>query len=144
MTGAGEDDARQAIERAARESYGKLLAFLAARTGDLAGAEDALADAFAQALAGWPAQGVPRSPEAWLVAVARRRLIDAGRRRRSRNEAVEPLLLLAEEAAETSEAGAIPDERLRLMFACAHPALAEEARAPLMLQAVLGFDAGTI
>ena len=144
MTGASEDEARQAIERAARESYGKLLAFLAARTGDLAGAEDALAEAFAQALAGWPAQGVPRAPEAWLMAVARRRLVDAARRRRTRNEAMEPLLLLAEEAAGTGEAGAIPDERLRLMFACAHPALAEEARAPLMLQAVLGFDAGTI
>src|SRR5271166_3035997 len=90
-------DARRAIELAARQSYGKLLAFLAARTGDLAGAEDALADAFATALQAWPEQGVPRSPESWLLAIGRRRLIDAARRRRTRTEVTQSLLLLAEE-----------------------------------------------
>jgi RNA polymerase sigma-70 factor, ECF subfamily len=141
---AGEETHR-AVERTARQSYGKLLAFLAARTRDLAAAEDALADAFASALAVWPAQGVPRSPEAWLLAAARRRAIDAGRRRRVRDSAVEPLLLLAEELCQASEqAAAIPDDRLRLMFACAHPAVDAGVRAPLILQTVLGFDAGAI
>jgi RNA polymerase sigma-70 factor (ECF subfamily) len=140
---AGED-ARRAIEQAARQGYGKLLAFLAARTRDLAGAEDALADAFASALATWPGQSVPRSPEAWLLASARRRLIDAARRRRTRSEATQSLLQLADELAGAGDTGDIPDHRLRLMFACAHPALPQEVHAPLMLQAVLGFDAGTI
>ncbi len=131
-----------AVEAAARRSYGKLLAFLAARTRDLAGAEDALSEAFASALAAWPVQGVPRAPEAWLLAVARRKTIDAGRRRLVRDAAMDPLRMIAEAAGDP--ASAIPDERLRLMFACAHPALDPAVRAPLMLQCVLGFDAVTI
>jgi RNA polymerase sigma-70 factor (ECF subfamily) len=137
-----ETDASRAAEQAARQSYGRLLAFLAARTRDVAGAEDALSDAFAAALASWPDQGVPRSPEAWLLAVARRRMIDAVRRRRTGAESVEALLLLADEAAEA--APDLPDDRLRLMFACAHPALDANVRAPLILQTILGFDAETI
>jgi RNA polymerase sigma-70 factor (ECF subfamily) len=135
---------RRAIELAARQSYGKLLAFLAARTGDLAGAEDALSEAFASALSAWPEQGVPRSPEAWLLTIARRRLIDAARRRRTRSDGIVTLLQLTEEMTAVAGATEIPDDRLRLMFACAHPAIPAEMRAPLILQAVLGFDAGTI
>ena len=75
------DAARRAAERAARDSYGRLLAFLAARTRDVAGAEDALAEAFASALKSWPEQGVPANPDAWLLTVARRRQTDALRRR---------------------------------------------------------------
>jgi RNA polymerase sigma-70 factor (ECF subfamily) len=123
-------EAHRAIELAARQSYGKLLAFLAARTGDLAGAEDALAEAFATALQSWPEQGVPRSPEAWLLAIARRRLIDAARRRRTRTEATQSLLQLAEEFAAAGDSVDIPDDRLRLMFACAHPALPTEVMRP--------------
>jgi RNA polymerase sigma-70 factor (ECF subfamily) len=134
--------AERAVEAAARRSYGKLLAFLAARTRDLAGAEDALSEAFASALVTWPADGVPRAPEAWLLAVARRRAIDAVRRRQVREAAMDPLRMLAEEAGDPGSA--IPDERLRLMFACAHPALDASVRAPLMLQCVLGFDAAAI
>ncbi len=141
---AGAEETRRAVELAARQSYGKLVAFLAARTRDLAGAEDALSEAFASALAAWPEQGVPRSPEAWLLAAARRRTIDAARRQRTRDEAIDPLLLLSEELCEAEAAAEIPDYRLRLIFACAHPALDPAARAPLILQAVLGFDAGTI
>ncbi|RUU02304.1 RNA polymerase subunit sigma-70, partial [Mesorhizobium sp. USDA-HM6] len=73
--------ARAAAEAAARQSYGKLVAYLAARMRDVAGAEDALADAFAAALERWPKSGVPEKPEAWLLAVARRRDVDAVRRR---------------------------------------------------------------
>ena len=136
------DEPRRAVEAAARHSYGKLLAFLAARTRDLAGAEDALSEAFASALATWPTQGVPRAPEAWLLQVARRKTIDATRRRQVRDAMTEPLLMIARAA--NDPAGAIPDERLRLMFACAHPALDPAVRAPLMLQCVLGFDAVAI
>jgi RNA polymerase sigma-70 factor (ECF subfamily) len=136
--------AAAAAEAVARRSYGKLVALLAARTGDVAAAEDTLADAFAAALADWPASGIPRSPEAWLLAVARRRLIDAARRRRTRANAAEHLHLLAEELGETMDDAAIPDRRLGLMFACAHPAIDPAIRAPLMLQTILGFDAAAI
>ncbi len=142
---AGEDTARATAEAVARRSYGKLLAFLAARTRNVAAAEDALADAFAAALADWPSRGVPDRPEAWLITVARRRAIDAARRRQSGDAAAGHVRLLAEELAEAEEAAVpIPDHRLALMFACAHPALDPAIRAPLILQTVLGFDAATI
>jgi len=142
-----EDDepARATADWVARRSYGKLVAFLAARTRDVASAEDALSDAFAAALAAWPASGVPRNPEAWLMAVARRKLIDAARRRRGGTGADAHLRLIAEELAEVSSSAAeIPDERLALMFACAHPAIERGIRAPLILQTILGFDAAAI
>jgi len=135
--------ADQAAEAAARRSYGKLVAFLAARTRDVAAAEDALAEAFATALADWPRYGVPRSPEAWLLTVARRRQVDAVRTR-LHDEAAAQHLLLLEELRDPADASGIPDDRLRLLFACTHPAIDAGVRAPLMLQAVLGFDAATI
>src|SRR5690242_4318829 len=97
MPRADEGVVRETAEAVARRSYGKLVAFLAARTGDVAGAEDALSDAFAAALVDWPASGVPTAPEAWLLTVARRKLIDSSRRRRSRTDAVSHLQLMAEE-----------------------------------------------
>lgn len=140
-----DENARRAAETVARRSYGKLVAFLAARTRDVAGAEDALSDAFAAALADWPTSGLPSNPEAWLMAVARRRLIDAARQRRSGAEAAPHLKLIADEIEAAAEnTGDIPDERLRLMFACAHPAVDANIRAPLILQTILGFDAATI
>jgi len=140
----GADGARAAAETAARQSYGKLVAFLAARTRDVAAAEDALADAFAAALARWPRDGVPDRPEAWLLTVARRRGIDAVRRRLTREAGRDHLALVAEELEAGMAEHDIPDERLRLLFACAHPAIDPAMRAPLMLQTVLGFDAATI
>ena len=134
----------QAAEAVARASYGKLIAFLAARTRDVPAAEDALSEAFAAALADWPVSGIPRVPEAWLLTVARRKLIDAARRRRSGDEAAPTLALIAGELSDPDEADAIPDDRLRLMFACAHPAIDAGVRAPLILQTVLGFDAAEI
>jgi len=136
-------EARETAEAVARRSYGKLIAFLAARTGDVAGAEDALSDAFAAALVDWPARGVPDNAEAWLIAVARRKTIDALRRRRSGEGALEELRMMAQELAAVA-ASDIPDQRLALMFACAHPAIDPGIRAPLILQTVLGFDAATI
>lgn len=138
------DSARAAAEAVARQSYGKLVAFLAARTRDVAGAEDALADAFAAALERWPRDGVPDRPEAWLLAVARRRGVDAVRRRLTREAGQGHLALIAEELEAGMAEQEIPDERLRLLFACAHPAIDPAMRAPLMLQTVLGFDAAAI
>ena len=137
-------DAPHAAEAAARRSYGKLIAFLAARTHDVAGAEDALSQAFAAALADWPRHGVPRTPEAWLLTVARRKRIDALRRQRLDDAVAEQLLWLDQLTADESEASALPDRRLGLLFACAHPGIDRGVRAPLMLQVVLGFDAATI
>ncbi|TRC96072.1 RNA polymerase sigma factor [Mesorhizobium sp. WSM4303] len=136
--------ARAAAEAAARQSYGKLVAWLAARTRDVAGAEDALADAFAAALERWPKAGVPEKPEAWLLAVARRRGVDAVRRRLTSEASRDHLKLMAEEMEASMQDEDLPDERLRLMFACAHPAIEASVRAPLILQTVLGFDAGAI
>jgi predicted RNA polymerase sigma factor len=128
----------------ARRSYGKLVAFLAARTGDVAAAEDALSEAFATALADWPMKGCPENPEAWLLTVARRRVIDMHRGRRRHEIAAEQLHVLAvgRDAAGTN--AEIPDQRLALMFACGHPAIDAGIRAPLILQVVLGLDAKKI
>ena len=133
--------APRAVERAAREAYGRLVAWLGGRSRDLAGAEDALADAFAAALTHWPREGVPARPEAWLLTTARRRMIDAARRRRTRADAL-PTLVLAQNEADLDDE--FPDERLKLLFVCAHPAIDPAARTPLMLQIVLGLDAATI
>ncbi|MGJ7555012.1 RNA polymerase sigma factor [Variovorax sp. RB2P76] len=134
--------AHQAAERAARHAYGRLLAILSARTHDIAASEDALADAFARALERWPDDGIPQQPEAWLLSVARHRKLDAWRHTRVQDKATQTLMLLAGEVDEGStEGAAVPDERLRLLFVCAHPAIDAAARAPLMLQTVLGLDA---
>jgi predicted RNA polymerase sigma factor len=142
--GGGAVDARRVAEAVARRSYGKLVALLSARTRDMAAAEDALADAFAAALENWPATGCPANPEAWLLTAARRKTIDAVRRRQSGEAASEPLQLIAEELAAAAAEPEIPDHRLALLFACAHPAVEAGIRAPLMLQAVLGLDAKAI
>lgn len=135
----------------ARESYGRLVAWLARRSGDLALAEDAVGDALAVALERWPKEGLPRNPEAWLLVAARRKLIDQRRRARTRDAASETLAdaarRLQDEAAEAAEApfrDQLPDRRLGLLFACAHPALPETVRTPLMLQTVLGLSAEAI
>jgi predicted RNA polymerase sigma factor len=138
----GEAQARRTAEAVARRSYGKLVAFLAARTRDVAAAEDALSEAFASALADWPRNGCPSNPEAWLLTVARRKAIDMHRGRLRHEMAGEQLRVMAEglDAAESE----IPDQRLALMFTCAHPAIDAGVRAPLILQVVLGLDAAMI
>lgn len=140
MSGA---DARLTADAVARRSYGKLIAFLAQRTRDVAAAEDALADAFAAALADWPKKGCPDNPEAWLLAVARRKMIDGARRRRVSEDGQGQVQLLAEELNAVA-ADDLPDHRLALMFACAHPAIDEPMHAPLILQTILGLDAARI
>jgi RNA polymerase sigma-70 factor (ECF subfamily) len=136
------DEARQAAERVARDSYGRLVAFLAARTRDVAGAEDALAEAFASALKSWPEDGVPANPDAWLLTVARRRQTDAARRRQTRTAGEVHIQLMTEELDEAAaNPEVIPDRRLALMFACAHPDIERGMRAPLILQTILGLTA---
>ncbi|MCF4120608.1 RNA polymerase subunit sigma-70 [Antribacter sp. KLBMP9083] len=141
--------AAQAAEAAARASYGRLLALLAARDGDISRAEDALAEAFERALRTWPEAGVPRSPEAWLLTVARNRLRDLYR---SPAAHAVPLPDWLSDAGAMGKPGGdlvegldeIPDERLALLFVCAHPAVDPGIRTPLMLQVVLGVQASEV
>ncbi len=133
------------IERVARESYGRLVAHLAAAWRGVASAEDALAEAFETALKFWPEQGVPKNPTAWLATVARRNLLDLNRRRRVAARSEDQVIRLIEEfATSKDEIEAIPDRRLALMFVCAHPAIETNIRSPLMMQTVLGLDAARI
>ncbi|MEO0644482.1 MAG: DUF6596 domain-containing protein, partial [Pseudomonadota bacterium] len=136
-------EARRAAEAAARQSYGKLVAILAAQFRNVARAEDAVADAFRKALETWPDRGLPDRPEAWLATAAKRRIIDDARKAGRRRDALPHLERLLEER-QSMPRSEIPDERLRLIFACADPAIDPAMRAPLILQAVLGFDAAAI
>lgn len=138
--------ARAAAERIARIAYGRLLAFVAVRWRDVVAAEDALAEAFEAALVRWSASGVPDEPERWLATVALRKLTDRGRheRLRARADIVETLRVLAEERADAGAASAVPDERIRLMLVCAHPAIDAATRPALILQTVLGIDVRTM
>ncbi|CAN5921065.1 RNA polymerase sigma factor [soil metagenome] len=141
--GTPDDDTQAAAGRAARESYGRLLSILSARTRDIALAEDALADAFEAALHTWPRDGVPHNPAAWLLTAARRRALDHWRHDTVHQATTQSLQSLADELSDAENGhggGAVPDERLRLLFVCAHPAIDAAARAPLMLQTVLGLD----
>ena len=141
MNGSGQEDTQRTIERVARESYGRLVAYLSSRTRDVASAEDALSNALIAALTTWPRDGVPQNPEAWLLTAARHSLIDLVRHRQVA-EANEPtLLLLREESREAIMSAKFPDERLKLLFVCAHPAIDPAMHTPLMLQTVLGLDA---
>jgi predicted RNA polymerase sigma factor len=145
--GPGQDEpgpAARSADAAARDSYGRLLALLAAATSDLAAAEDALADAFERALRTWPSRGVPGNPDAWLLAVARNRLRDQWKSARARRDV--PLDAGRDTLAHIDDidVDSIPDRRLELMLVCAHPAIERAVRTPLMLNTVLGFTAGQV
>ena len=141
MNGIQQDDTRRAIERVARESYGRLVAYLSANTHDVAAAEDALSEALLKALRLWPQDGLPHNPEAWLLTAARNSIIDLFRHQRVVLESEPALLSLTKEYTEISSATEFPDERLKLLFVCAHPAIDPAIHTPLMLQTVLGLDA---
>jgi predicted RNA polymerase sigma factor len=144
MSGSEEEKVHRTIERVARESYGRLVAYLSVHTRDLAGAEDALSEALLKALTAWPRDGVPQNPEAWLLTTARRAVIDVIRHQRVVSESEPTLLLLKENTGEATMPNEFPDERLKLLFVCAHPAIDPTMHTPLMLQAVLGLDAARI
>ena len=132
-----------AVERAFREESGRVLATLIRHVGgDFALAEDALQDAFADALRTWPRSGTPANPGAWITVTARRRAIDRIRRERALADRVQSLQILMdlEQQAEPdpAEESAVADDRLRLIFTCCHPALAIEARVALTLRTLGG------
>jgi predicted RNA polymerase sigma factor len=144
VNGSNQEDTHRTVERVARESYGRLVAYLCVHTHDLASAEDALSNALVSALSHWPQDGVPQNPEAWLLTAARHSLIDVIRHQRAVLESEPALKLLQEDAMETIVAAEFPDERLKLLFVCAHPAIDPAMHTPLMLQTVLGLDATRI
>ena len=139
-----QGDTHRIIERVARESYGRLVAYLSANTRDVASAEDALSNALLAALTAWPRDGVPQNPEAWLLTAARHSFIDLVRHRQVAEASEPALLLLREGSTEMTLPPEFPDERLKLLFVCAHPAIDPAMHTPLMLQTVLGLDAARI
>lgn len=137
----GPSEAAARVAQVARASYGRLIGILSAPGGDIAGAEDALSEALQAALDRWPSSGLPDNPEAWLVRVARNKMTDAHRRALKQHPLpIEDHDLAMPDAPISPQ----PDPRLPLLFVCAHPGIAEPARGPLMLQAVLGFTAAEI
>ena len=133
----------QAADAAARRSYGRLLAWLAWQWRDIAAAEDALAEAFAAALVRWPSEGIPASPEGWLMTAAKRQLLMAARRQRLEDDPT-LTILWPDESTPLPAAPDLPDSQLRLLFVCTHPAIAPEMRSALMLRTVLGIETGRI
>jgi RNA polymerase sigma-70 factor (ECF subfamily) len=144
MTESGQGDVHRAIERVARESYGRLVAYLSSHTRDVASAEDALSNALIAALTTWPRDGLPQNGEAWLLASARHSLIDRVRHQQVVLASEPTLVLLAENRMGADVWSEFPDERLKLLFVCAHPAIDPAMHTPLMLQTVLGLDAARI
>src|SRR5262245_18668669 len=141
MTEGDDERVRRTVERVARESYGRLVAYLFVHTQDLAGAEDALSEALLKALTAWPRDGVPQNPEAWLLTTARHSVIDFFRHQRVATASEPDLLVLSRTSTEASMETNFPDERLKLLFVCAHPAIDPAMHTPLMMQSVLGLDA---
>ena len=136
MNGIHQEDTQGAVERVARESYGRLVAYLSVHTHDLASAEDALSNALVSALTHWPQDGVPQNPEAWLMTAARRSLIDSIRHQRVVLESEATLKFLTKNSTETPLTTQFPDERLKLLFVCAHPAIDPAMHTPLMLSLI--------
>ncbi|WP_323747927.1 RNA polymerase sigma factor [Catenulispora rubra] len=139
-------DVSEAITRAHHEEWARVVATMARRFGDLDVAEEAAAEAFAAAVEHWPAEGVPPNPGGWLTTTAQRKAIDRIRRESKRGdkqrEAQMAQILAHDDAPEPL--GAIDDERLRLIFTCCHPALAEETRVALTLRMVGGLTVAEI
>jgi RNA polymerase sigma-70 factor, ECF subfamily len=134
-------NAAEAIARAHREEWARVVATLARQFGDLDVAEEMAAEAFAAAVEHWPAEGVPPSPGAWLTVTARRKAIDRVRREARRGEKHKEALMLSDAP---EPLGAIDDDRLRLVFTCCHPALAMEARVALTLRMVGGLTVAEV
>jgi RNA polymerase sigma-70 factor (ECF subfamily) len=140
-------DARGVVDRVFRQEQGRVVATLIRVLGDFDRAEDAVQEAFAEALRTCPARGVPRNPGAWIATTARNRAIDRLRRERSLREKTEALTRLAELDAlggDETDVSPIPDDRLRLIFTCCHPALPMDARVALTLRTLGGLTTGEI
>jgi RNA polymerase sigma-70 factor, ECF subfamily len=127
------------VERVFRSEYGRAVAVLVRVFGDITVAEDAVQDAFAKAVQRWPAEGIPPSPAGWIITTARNGAIDRLRREASRDDRhAQAALLHARDA--PPEEGPVKDERLRLIFTCCHPALAERAQVALTLRLLGGLS----
>ena len=139
-------DWRAVTARVFKEESARILAGLIRQSGSFDWAEEAMQDAFVTSLAEWPAKGVPTNPGAWITAVARRRIVDRARRETTRAEygasvAAHLKLLAAEDdSAEPEPMPEYPDDRLRLMFTCCHPALNTESRIALTLRTLGGLQ----
>ena len=133
-------DAFGALERSFRQGSGRAVAALIRVTGDFDLAEEAVQDAFEVALRTWPNRGVPDNPEAWIVTTARNRAIDKLRRERVGRAKSEAAAQIAELETIGADVHEIPDDRLRLLFTCCHPALAMDARVALTLRTVAGLS----
>src|SRR5262249_16423332 len=144
MNGSDGEKVQRTIERVARESYGRLVAYLFGDTHDLAGAADGLREALLKALTVWPRDGVPQNPEAWLLTTARNSIIDFFRHQRVMSDSEPDLALFTKSSTEGNVDANFPDERLKLLFVCAHPAIDPAMHTPLMLQAGLGVGAARI
>src|SRR6187431_2502071 len=125
------------IERVFRDEYGRAVSVLVRAFGDIDIAEDAVQDAFTQAVTRWPETGLPPSPAGWIITTARNRAIDHLRREASRADRhAQAALLHARD--EPPEVGPVQDDRLRLVFTCCHPALARPAQVALTLRLLGG------
>jgi RNA polymerase sigma-70 factor (ECF subfamily) len=136
-------DVRGAITRAHQEEWARVVASLARRFGDLDIAEDAAAEAFAIAVARWPADGIPPNPGAWLTTTANNKALDRIRRESKRDDKQREARMLYDDNP-PNPAGVIDDDRLRLIFICCHPALAMETRVALTLRMVGGLTLAEI
>jgi RNA polymerase sigma-70 factor (ECF subfamily) len=130
------------IDRVFRAEYGRAVAVLVRVFGDISMAEDAVQDAFTEAVRRWPASGLPPSPAGWIITTARNRAIDRFRREASRDDRHAQAALF--HAGQPSEAEAVPDDRLRLIFTCCHPALATTAQVALTLRLLGGLTTAEI
>jgi RNA polymerase sigma-70 factor (ECF subfamily) len=139
------ESAHDTVERVVRDSYGRLLSYRASRSRNITAAEDALSEALLSALRHWPTTGIPANPDAWMLTAARNAIRNAWRHQSVVDAALPDLNLLKPlETRDVTDISGIPDERLKLMFVCAHPAIDRAIRAPLILQTILGLDAARI
>ncbi|HEX3593211.1 MAG TPA: RNA polymerase sigma factor [Pseudonocardiaceae bacterium] len=133
------------IEAVFREEYGRAVAVLVRLLGDIDAAQDAVQDAFTEAVRRWPAAGLPPSPSGWIVTTARNRAIDRFRREETRDRRhAEAALVHAADSVDSAEVGVVPDDRLRLIFTCCHPALAVPSRVALTLRLLGGLSTAEI
>ena len=144
MPHAASSEVAAAVADAHRREWGFVLAATVRVAGDIDAAEEAVQDAYASALSTWGVNGIPRNPGAWLTVTARRRALDMRRRVATLQRALPKLLEPEEYGDDAPDADDIPDDRLRLIFTCCHPALALEAQVALTLRLLCGLSTADV